>query len=66
MSKKGCGRREMRWKKVFNQGAKLYVCGSAMVGEGVAATTKKIYLEAAEALRKDLTDEEVDEWFQRI
>jgi cytochrome P450 / NADPH-cytochrome P450 reductase len=52
--------------KVFNQGAKLYVCGSAMVGEGVAATTKKIYLETAEALRKDLTDEEVDEWFQRI
>lgn len=52
--------------KVFNQGAKLYVCGSAMVGEGIAATTKKIYLEAAEALGKELTDEEVDEWFQRI
>jgi cytochrome P450 / NADPH-cytochrome P450 reductase len=52
--------------EVFNQGAKLYVCGSAMVGEGVAATTKKIYLEAAEALGKDLTDDEVDEWFQRI
>jgi cytochrome P450/NADPH-cytochrome P450 reductase len=52
--------------KVFSHGAKLYVCGSAMVGEGVAATTKKIYLEAAEALGKDLADEEVDEWFQRI
>jgi cytochrome P450/NADPH-cytochrome P450 reductase len=52
--------------KIFNQGAKMYVCGSAMVGEGVAATTKRIYLEAAEALGNDLTDEEVDEWFQKI
>ena len=52
--------------KVFNQGARLYVCGSAMVGEGVAATAKKIYLEAAEELGEDLTDEAVDEWFQRI
>jgi cytochrome P450/NADPH-cytochrome P450 reductase len=50
----------------FNQGAKLYVCGSAKVGEGVAATTKKIYLEAAEAIGKEPTEEQVEEWFQRI
>ncbi|KAL3421663.1 bifunctional P-450/NADPH-P450 reductase [Phlyctema vagabunda] len=53
-------------KQVFNEGAKLYVCGSARVGEGVAATTKKIYQEGAEALGKPKTDEEVDEWFRSI
>jgi len=47
--------------KVFNQGAKLYVCGSAMVGEGGCSHYEEDYLEAAEALRKDLTDDEVDE-----
>jgi cytochrome P450/NADPH-cytochrome P450 reductase len=52
--------------EAFKQGAKLYVCGSAMLGEGVAATTKRIYLEATEAHGKELTDEEVDEWFQGI
>ena len=52
--------------KMFNQGAKLYVCGSAMVGEGVAATTKKISMEAAEANGKNPTEEEVEDWFQRI
>jgi hypothetical protein len=52
--------------KVFNQGARLYICGGAMVGEGFAATAKEIYLEAAEELGKDMTDEAVDEWFQRI
>jgi len=52
--------------KVFNEGAKLYVCGSAMVGEGVAATTKKIYMDAMEAQGKDKTEEDVEEWFQSI
>ncbi|RDW85388.1 bifunctional cytochrome P450 reductase [Coleophoma crateriformis] len=52
--------------KVFNSGAKLYVCGTAGVGEGVTKTTKKIYQEAAEAMGKPKTDEEVDEWFNAI
>jgi cytochrome P450/NADPH-cytochrome P450 reductase len=53
-------------KKVFDQGAKLYVCGSAGVGEGVASTLKKIYEEAAEALGKHKTDEEIESWWQEV
>jgi cytochrome P450/NADPH-cytochrome P450 reductase len=52
--------------KGFQPGGQAVCCGSAMVGEGVAATTKKIYLEAEETMGKDLTDEEVNEWFRRI
>jgi cytochrome P450/NADPH-cytochrome P450 reductase len=52
--------------KVFNEGASLYVCGSSMVGEGVASTTKRIYQEATEALGKPKTDEEVETWFSTI
>ncbi|KAF7900145.1 hypothetical protein EAF00_004481 [Botryotinia globosa] len=53
-------------KKVFDSGAKLYVCGSSMVGEGVSVMTKKIYAEAADLLGKTKTDEEVEDWFQGI
>ncbi|KAI9048833.1 hypothetical protein LZ554_007664 [Drepanopeziza brunnea f. sp. 'monogermtubi'] len=52
--------------KAFEEGAKLFVCGSSRVGEGVAAMTKKIYLEAAEALGKPKTDEEVEQWWAAI
>ncbi|KAA8565429.1 hypothetical protein EYC84_009289 [Monilinia fructicola] len=53
-------------KEVFESGAKLYVCGSSLVGEGVSVMTKKIYAEAADMLGKTKTDEEVEEWFQGI
>ncbi|KAG4412171.1 hypothetical protein IFR04_014690 [Cadophora malorum] len=52
--------------KVFNEGASLYVCGSSMVGEGVASTTKRIYQEAAESLGKTKSDDEVEAWFAGI
>ncbi len=52
--------------KVFHEGAQLYVCGSNMVGEGVAAMTKRIFQEAAEAVGKPKTDEEVECWFAGI
>jgi cytochrome P450/NADPH-cytochrome P450 reductase len=52
--------------KVFNDGAKLYVCGSSMVGEGVKSVVMKIYAEAAEKLGKDKTDAEVEAWFETI
>ena len=63
---------ERLWKEreqmidAFNQGARLYVCGSSLVGEGVAAMTKKIYMDAAEEADDPKTDEEVEEWFQSI
>lgn len=52
--------------KVFLEGAKLYVCGSSMVGESVASVTKRIYQDYAESLGKPKTDEEVEHWFQEI
>jgi len=57
-------REEMR--KVFDEGAKLYVCGSSGVGEGVAAMTKKIFDERMEEIGKPKTEEEIEEWFQGI
>ena len=52
--------------EVFNQGAKLYVCGSSMVGEGVASMTKRIYQDSAEAAGKSPSDEQIESWFQGI
>ncbi|KAG4439164.1 hypothetical protein IFR05_005363 [Cadophora sp. M221] len=52
--------------KVFKEGAALYVCGSNMVGEGAANAAKRIYQEAAEALGKPKTDDEVETWFAGI
>ena len=57
-------RKEMT--KVFNEGAKLYVCGSSMVGEGVSATTKRIFLDNAEEAGESLTDEDAEAFFARI
>jgi cytochrome P450/NADPH-cytochrome P450 reductase len=50
----------------FNEGAKIYICGSATVGEGVAKTIKKIYSKAAEAKSISKTEAEVEEWFEGI
>ena len=52
--------------EVFNKGAKLYVCGSSMVGEGVASMTKRIYQDSVEANGGSKSDEEVESWFQSI
>jgi cytochrome P450/NADPH-cytochrome P450 reductase len=50
----------------FNQGAKIYICGSAAVGEGVAKTIKKIYVENAKGEGKEKNEKEVEEWFEGI
>ncbi|PMD30907.1 fatty acid hydroxylase [Hyaloscypha variabilis F] len=52
--------------EVFNKGAKLYVCGSSMVGEGVASMTKRIYQDSVEANGGSKSDEEIESWFQGI
>lgn len=52
--------------KVFDAGAKLFVCGSAGVGEGVAYTVKKIFREAAEVRGKEKSEEDVQAWFEEI
>jgi len=53
-------------KSVFNDGAQLYVCGNAEVGEGVKECVCRIYRESAQELGHDLTDEQVEKWFQKI
>ena len=57
-------RGEMR--KVFDRGAKLYVCGTSRVGEGIASTVKKIFQDYCASIGKPKTDEEVERWFQDI
>ncbi|TID25135.1 fatty acid hydroxylase [Venturia nashicola] len=57
-------RDEMR--KQFDEGAKVFICGSAVVGEGVAKTVKRMYIEAAEARGVTKTEEEVEAWFEGI
>ncbi|KUJ12657.1 putative cytochrome P450 oxidoreductase OrdA-like protein [Mollisia scopiformis] len=52
--------------KAFRDGAKLYVCGSSMVGEGVANMTKRIYQDAAEAMGRPKTDDDIQKWFLDI
>jgi cytochrome P450/NADPH-cytochrome P450 reductase len=52
--------------KVFENGAKIYICGSASVGEGVAGVVKRVYADAAEDKGYSKTEEEVEEWFKTI
>jgi cytochrome P450/NADPH-cytochrome P450 reductase len=53
--------------KVFGEGAKIYICGSSGVGEGVAQIMKKLYRDKVEEVRgKDVDEEEVEEWFAGI
>jgi cytochrome P450/NADPH-cytochrome P450 reductase len=70
---KGCRHvQERLWEereemtKVFNEGAKLYVCGSSMVGEGVATTTKRIFQDDREAAGDPKSDEDTEAWFAKI
>ena len=53
-------------KTAFANGAKIYICGNAKVGEGVAAKIKEIYREAAHAAGKEKMDEQVEEWFNKF
>ncbi|KFZ01289.1 hypothetical protein V500_00823 [Pseudogymnoascus sp. VKM F-4518 (FW-2643)] len=52
--------------KAFNDGAKIYICGSASVGDGVTTVIKRIYADSAEGLGHPLMEEEVEEWFKSI
>jgi cytochrome P450/NADPH-cytochrome P450 reductase len=70
---KGCRHvQERLWEEreemtqVFNDGAKLYVCGSSLVGEGIAVTTKRIFQDNAEAAGNPKTDEECEAWFEWV
>ncbi|KAL7275682.1 hypothetical protein RUND412_001369 [Rhizina undulata] len=51
---------------LFDQGAKVFVCGSAVVGEAVGSTCKKIYAEKAAERGFEKTEEQVKEWFWKM
>ncbi|KAI9875940.1 MAG: hypothetical protein M1830_007702 [Pleopsidium flavum] len=52
--------------ELFDAGARVYVCGSRVIGEGVKTVAKKIYMAAAEERCKPKTDEEAEAWFRKI
>ena len=52
--------------ELFDAGAKVYVCGSSNVGEGVREAVKKIFKEKMNERGKPRTDEEVEKWFNGI
>lgn len=52
--------------ELFDAGARVYVCGSRVVGEGVKTVATKIYMEAAQERGKPKTNEEAENWFTEI
>ncbi|KJR84297.1 cytochrome P450 [Sporothrix schenckii 1099-18] len=52
--------------ELWQQGARVYVCGSRQLGEGVKQTLLRMRQEACAAAGKPETEEETDAWFARI
>lgn len=52
--------------ELFDEGAKVFVCGSREIGEAVKVICKKMYSEKAAALGKPKSEEEVEEWFSNL
>ena len=52
--------------ELWEKGAKIYVCGSGAVGEGVREVVCKSYEETAERKGNEKTKEEVEAWFAGI
>lgn len=50
--------------KLFDQGAKIYVCGASRLGDGVKSTAIKIYRSMAKNLVK--TEKDAEKWFQGL
>ncbi len=53
-------------RALWDRGAKVYVCGSREVGEGVKKTVIRILLEAAEEKCADMNEEKALKWFEGI
>ncbi|KAL7269962.1 hypothetical protein RUND412_007344 [Rhizina undulata] len=51
---------------LFDQGPKVFVCVSAVVGEAVGSTCKKIYVEKAAERGFEKTEEQVEELFWKL
>ena len=53
-------------QQLWEKGARIYVCGSSAVGEGVREVVMQRYAEEAEKEGKAKTTTEVEEWFKGI
>lgn len=52
--------------ELFDQGGKVFVCGSRNVGEAVKDACKKMYVEKAKECGKEKTEQEVEKWFLKL
>lgn len=50
----------------FQSGAKVFMCGSGKVADGVKATSVKMYMQANEEEGKPITEKEAEEWFNAM
>ena len=51
---------------LFDKGAKVFVCGSGKVAEGVRVVSKKMYMERQEKEETPKSEEEAEEWFKAL
>lgn len=51
---------------LFQSGAKVFMCGSGKVADGVKAASAKMYLQAHEEEGKPKTEKEAEEWFNAM
>lgn len=52
--------------ELWDKDAKLFVCGSRQLGDGVSTVAQKIVKEKAELKGKETTDEKVREWWENL
>ncbi|KAK4647054.1 uncharacterized protein QC761_0025330 [Podospora bellae-mahoneyi] len=54
----------VRVMDLWEQGARMYVCGSRLVNEGVKDVLKRMYVESVQKQKgQDLTEAQVEEWW---
>ncbi|KAF2152878.1 putative P450 monooxygenase [Myriangium duriaei CBS 260.36] len=52
--------------ELFEQGAKVFICGAGRLGNAVKATSKKLFMERAKERGHEKTEPEADEWFEGL
>lgn len=52
--------------RLFNAGARSYICGSGRLGKGVADVAAKIHVESAKKAGKEVTYEKALEWWEGL
>lgn len=52
--------------RLFESGAKVFICGSGRVADGVKDASVKMYMQAVEKEGKTITKEEAEKWFDAL